>query len=240
MLLIGWNDLPDILREKEVGPYYSNLLKKQASLLFKRFFDFVISVIGIIILLPVFVIIAVLIRINSKGPIFYKQTRITQYGRSFRIFKFRTMSNNADEIGPLVTVNNDSRITKEGRVLRKYRLDELPQLFNIVAGDMSFVGTRPEVPKYVNLYSKEMLATLLLPAGVTSLASIQFINEDALLSDPERTDDIYINQVLPEKMKYNLLYLSEFSLLNDIKLIMKTLKAVFCRKTTESKVEVLR
>ena len=176
--------------------------------------------------MPVLAIIAVWIKMDSKGPVFYRQERITQYGKVFRIFKFRTMVTNADKIGTLVTTKNDSRITKVGEKIRKSRLDELPQLFNIWIGDMSFVGTRPEVKKYVDAYTEEMMATLLLPAGVTSLASINYRDEDEILdkyvNEEHSVDEVYIEKVLPGKMKYNLEYLKTFSIIEDIILCVKT------------------
>ena len=171
-------------------------------------------------------VIAILIKIDSRGPIFFRQERVTEYGRVFKIFKFRTMINNADKLGTQVTVENDSRITKTGNLLRKIRMDEIPQLINILIGDMSFVGTRPEVLKYVNSYSDEMKATLLMKAGVTSLASIKFKDEDKLLRSCDNVDEVYIDKILPQKMKYNLEYLENFNFFYDIKLMFKTFLAV--------------
>ena len=176
--------------------------------------------------MPVLIIIAILVKFTSKGPILYKQERITTYGKAFKIFKFRTMIENADKIGSLVTMDNDGRVTKLGRFLRKVRLDELPQLFNILFGQMSFVGTRPEVQKYVNCYSEEMLATLFMPAGVTSLASISFKDEEKYLNSDESVEDVYINKILPDKMKYNLEYIENFNIFYDMKLMFKTVLAV--------------
>lgn len=226
MRLREWNELPEFMKNKEVKKYYNHLKKKKASLLLKRLFDVVMSTLMIIALLPVLAIIAVWIKMDSKGPVFYRQERITQYGKVFRIFKFRTMVTNADKIGTLVTTKNDSRITKVGEKIRKSRLDELPQLFNIWIGDMSFVGTRPEVKKYVDAYTEEMMATLLLPAGVTSLASINYRDEDEILdkyvNEEHSVDEVYIEKVLPGKMKYNLEYLKTFSIIEDIILCVKT------------------
>ena len=156
----------------------------------------------------------------------YRQTRVTTYGREFRIFKFRSMVQNADKKGSQVTTKCDGRITRIGRILRKYRLDELPQLLNILNGDMSFVGTRPEVVKYVRHYTSEMRATLLLPAGVTSMTSIEYKDEEKLLESVEDADDIYIHQILPEKMKYNLKALEKFNFLEDLKTMFRTVLAV--------------
>lgn len=171
-------------------------------------------------------IIAIWIKCDSRGRVFFLQKRVTKYGRSFYIFKFRTMVSDAEKQGTQVTVKNDSRITRAGRFLRKCRLDELPQLFNVLKGDMTFVGTRPEVPKYVARYTHEMYATLLMPAGITSLASIKFKDEEKLLDGAENTDDVYVNTVLPQKMKYNLEYITRFSFFYDIKLMFMTFFAV--------------
>ena len=226
MVLKRWEDLPEKIKNEDVKRYYDILSKKRISLVIKRIFDLVLAIILLIILSPLFIIIAIAIKIDSKGPVMFRQTRVTQYGKKFRIFKFRTMITDAEKIGSQVTTKNDTRITRIGRVLRKYRLDEIPQLLNIIAGEMSFVGTRPEVSKYVERYSDEMLATLLLPAGVTSEASIQYKDEELLLANASDVDEVYINRVLPEKMKYNLKSLREFSLLNDIKTMIKTLLVV--------------
>ena len=192
----------------------------------KRIFDFTVALIAIIILSPLYLILALSIKLDSEGPVFYRQERVTTYGRKFRIFKFRTMVVNADKIGTLVTVNRDPRITRVGAFLRKFRLDETPQLINILTGDMSFVGTRPEVQKYVDRYTDEMNATLLLPAGVTSLASIFYKDEDKLLSVSENADNTYVDEVLPGKMAYNLAYIEKFSFFYDIKLMIMTVLAV--------------
>lgn len=227
MRLKKWNELPVDMKTDELRPYYEIIKKKQHALLFKRCFDFIIALIALIILSPIMVLLALLIKIDSSGTVFYRQTRITQYGRQFKIFKFRTMVVDADKKGSLVTVNNDERITAIGRLLRKYRLDELPQLINILSGDMSFVGTRPEVPKYTDKYTNEMKATLLMPAGVTSLASIEYKDEQTLLSNADSIDEKYIEEILPNKMNYNLLYLKKFRLLEDIILMIKTVFSVF-------------
>lgn len=226
MLVKEWNKLPEFMRVEEIKPYYEIIRKKKTQLLLKRLFDIIASLILIIILSPVLFIISIWIKLDSKGPIFYRQERVTQYGKIFRIFKFRTMVTNADKIGSLVTTQNDSRITKVGSKIRKYRLDELPQLFNIFVGDMSFVGTRPEVKKYVDKYTSEMYATLLLPAGVTSLASIKYRDEDEIIKEKtdegKTVDQAYIEDVLPEKMKYNLEYIDDFNVGRDLYLCVKT------------------
>ncbi|MFR6220614.1 MULTISPECIES: sugar transferase [Anaerococcus] len=221
-----WDDLPLEMRKDEILSYYKILKKKQVSLFLKRIFDIIMSLILIIILFPLLIILAILIKKDSKGEIIYKSTRITQYNKEFQIYKFRTMVKDADKIGSQVTVGNDNRITKIGKTLRKYRLDEIPQLFNILKGDMSFVGTRPESPYYVKHYTNEMYATLLLKAGVTSETSIEYKDEANLLRDETDTDKIYIEKILPEKMKYNLKSVRDFSLAKDIKTMIKTVIAV--------------
>lgn len=227
MLLKKWDDIPDFMKNDKVKIYYDILNKKRFSLLLKRIFDIIMSFLLCVLLSPVFVAIAIWIKLDSNGPVFYRQKRITQYGKEFKIFKFRTMAVNADKIGSLITTQNDSRITKVGKKIRKCRLDEIPQLFNILSGDMSFVGTRPEVNKYVEQYTDEMKATLLLPAGVTSLASINYKDEDEIISkyvnQLHSVDEIYIKKVLPEKMKYNLEYIDQFKLIYDIKICIKTI-----------------
>ena len=227
MLLKKWEDIPDFMKNDKVKIYYDILNKKRFSLFLKRIFDIIMSFLLCVLLSPVFVAIAIWIKLDSSGPVFYRQKRITQYGEEFKIFKFRTMIVNADKIGSLVTTQNDSRITKVGKKIRKCRLDEIPQLFNILSGDMSFVGTRPEVKKYVEQYTDEMKATLLLPAGVTSLASINYKDEDEIISkyviQLHSIDEIYIKKVLPEKMKYNLEYIDQFKLIYDIKICIKTI-----------------
>lgn len=225
-MLKNWNKLPEYMRTDEVRPYYDLLQRKKLSLFFKRVFDIVVSLIMIILCSPILLIISILIVKDSKGGVFYRQERVTQYGRVFRIFKFRTMVQNADQIGTQVTVSNDSRITKIGSKLRDCRLDELPQLFNIFLGDMTFVGTRPESVHYVKSYTNEMYATLLLPAGVTSEASIQYKDEAELLDQADDVDSVYINEVLPEKMKYNLNSIKEFSFFKEIATMFRTVFAV--------------
>lgn len=225
-MLQEWEKLPQFMRIKEVHPYYECLRKKRMQLFFKRGFDVFIATLLLLILLPAFIMISIWIAGDSRGGIFYRQERITQYGRKFRIFKFRTMVANADKIGTQVTVSGDKRITNAGKILRRYRLDELPQLINILFGDMTLVGTRPESANYVEKYSPEMFATLLLPAGVTSEASIQYRDEAKLLDAADDVDKIYIEKVLPGKMKYNLESLRRFSLIREFRTIIKTVCAV--------------
>jgi lipopolysaccharide/colanic/teichoic acid biosynthesis glycosyltransferase len=222
MVLKKWNDLPKNMKNESIRSYYELLYKKRSRLLLKRVFDVVVAIITFIILSPIFIILSLAIKIDSKGPIMFRQVRVTQYCKNFRIFKFRTMVNNADKIGTQVTTKNDARVTRVGKFLRKLRLDEIPQLFNIISGDMSFVGTRPEVPKYTEQYSQEMMATLLLPAGVTSLASIYYKDEAELLDAAEDTDKVYMEDVLPGKMYYNLKAIEEFSFWGEIKIMLMT------------------
>ena len=225
-MLREWEKLPPYMRTEEVRPYYDSLKKKKAGLFCKRLFDVVVASVMFLVLLPVLLIIAFLIVTDSRGGIFYRQERVTQYGRKFKIFKFRTMVANADKIGTQVTVSNDSRVTKVGEKLRKYRLDELPQLINIILGDMTFVGTRPESTYYVKQYTPEMYATLLLPAGVTSEASIKYKDEAELLDKADDVDRVYIEEVLPEKMKYNLLSVRNFGFFREIMIMIRTVIAV--------------
>lgn len=226
MLIRKWDKLPCNMQTASVRKYYDILRKKQAELLMKRLFDLLISVIVLVILSPFLMVLGIIVKTDSRGPVIYRQTRVTRYGKKFTIFKFRTMVENAEHLGTQVTVENDQRVTAIGHLLRKYRLDELPQLLNIFIGNMTFVGTRPEVVKYVEMYSDEMMATLLLPAGVTSLASILYKDEEKLLSDAENVDEIYINKILPEKMKFNLYSIENFGFLSEMKIMMKTVIAV--------------
>ena len=226
MHLKKWEDLPAEIRTDAVRPYYDALNSKRGSLVLKRVFDILVSAIMLLILSPVFLILAIAIKLDSPGPVFYRQVRVTRYGKTFRIFKFRSMVSDADKKGSLVTVGNDSRITRVGKLIRKCRLDELCQLIDIFRGTMTFVGTRPEVPKYVAAYTPEMMATLLLPAGVTSEASILYKDEDRLLEGAEDVDKTYIEEVLPGKMKYNLESLKKFTFWGDIKIMFMTVFTV--------------
>lgn len=229
MELRPWRLLPDEMRTKEVRKYYNILIKHRMWLKVKRAFDVVVAGIMLAVLIIPMGIIAIAIRLDSPGPVFFRQARVTQYGKIFRIYKFRTMVDNASKLGAAVTIDNDSRITKVGAFLRKYRMDEFPQLFNILAGDMTLVGTRPEVPKYVKKYTKEMYATLLLPAGLTSRTSIAYKDEDKLLGeavDEESTDNIYINEVLPAKMRYNLESMKHFGVQADASVLWDTFTSV--------------
>ena len=226
MILKKYEDLPENMKNNKVKEYYEILKHKNFSLIVKRFFDFFAALILLIILSPIMLILAIMIKLESKGQVFYRQERITKYGKKFRIFKFRTMVQDADKKGALVTMGQDPRITKVGNKIRKCRLDELPQLLNVIKGEMSFVGTRPEVEKYVKEYSNEMKATLLMPAGISSRASIEYKDEDEIISKylnkGEKIDDIYVKRILPEKMKWNLEYIKTFNILEDIKICFKT------------------
>ncbi len=236
MLLRKWEDLPDNMRNEDVRYYYDILSHKKGSLILKRIFDLFAAVILFIFLLPLFLIISVSILQDSKGGVFFRQTRITSYGKEFSIFKFRTMVANAENIGSQITVINDMRITKVGRYLRKFKLDEIPQLFNIITGDMTFVGTRPEVVKYVEIYTHEMLATLLLPAGVTSETSIHYKDEEQLIFGTDNIDNTYFEKILPDKMVYNLKYIEKFNFFKDLKIMIWTVIAVFIKDKKESEI----
>lgn len=226
MLVTNFDELPKELQCKSVRPYFDILHKKRGNLLCKAIFDRIVAALMLICLSPVFLIIAIMIKRDSEGDVFFRQIRVTQYGRTFGIYKFRTMVKNAESLGAQVTSQGDVRVTKVGHMLRRCRLDELPQLINILYGDMSFVGTRPEVPRYVASYTDEMKATLLLPAGVTSVASIAYKDEDQLLQHADNVDDVYINKVLPGKMAWNLKSIKEFSFIGDLKIMIDTVLAV--------------
>jgi lipopolysaccharide/colanic/teichoic acid biosynthesis glycosyltransferase len=227
--LLDWKAIPKKIRNKEVKKYYEILKNKRFQLRLKRGIDFILSFVLLIVLFPLILLIAILVKCTSRGPVFFRQERITKYGRVFRIFKFRTMVFESEKNGGKLTVKGDSRITKFGKVLRKLRLDELPQLLNIIAGQMSFVGTRPEVPEYVAEYTDEMKATLLMPAGLTSLASIKFKDEANLLKSSENVKKTYLEEILPKKMEYNLLYMKNFNIFYDLKLMIITIFAVLKR-----------
>ena len=214
------------MRREEIRPYYERLRRKRGQLFLKRVGDLIVAVIMLVFLAIPMAVIAILIKTDSKGPVFFRQKRVTKYGKVFRIHKFRTMVDKAESLGTAVTVDNDSRITKVGSKLRGMRLDELPQLIDVITGDMSFVGTRPEAVKYVDRYEPEYYATLLVPAGITSEASIRYKDEDKLLSGAEDTDEVYVTKVLPEKMKWNLRSVREFNIFRDILTMFRTVAAV--------------
>lgn len=222
-MLRKWDDLPDFMRIDEVRPYWEVLNRKRGQLAIKRAFDVAMATALLIILAIPMIVIAVMIKLDSNGPVFYRQKRVTSYGKIFRIHKFRTMVADADKKGASVTVESDNRITKIGSKIRKLRLDELPQLIDVLNGDMSFVGTRPEVVKYVKRYRSEYLATLLLPAGITSEASIRYRDEDRLLSNASNVDEVYVRQVLSEKMRWNLKSIKKYSFVFEIVTIFHTI-----------------
>lgn len=226
MIWRAWHDLPNDMRCEPVRPYYEILASKHSDLLIKFIFDRLMAIILLFALSPIFLVLAVWIKVDSDGPVFFRQERVTQYGKTFKIYKFRTMVQNAEQIGAQVTSKGDMRVTTVGKALRKCRLDELPQLINILEGTMSFVGTRPEVPKYVASYTDEMKATLLLPAGVTSIASIQYKDEDTLLDAADDVDKCYVQNVLPAKMEWNLRSIVEFSFFRELKVMVETVLAV--------------
>ena len=226
MILRKWEELPEKMRTREVRRYYNIIVRHSGWFKVKRVMDICVSLVLLAILLIPMGIIALMIKTDSQGPVFFRQERVTQYGKIFKIYKFRTMVDNASQLGSQVTVNNDARITRVGKLLRKYRLDEFPQLFNILAGDMTLVGTRPEVIKYVKEYSGEMYATLLLPAGLTSRTSIAYKDEDKLLKDAKDADKVYVNEILPVKMKYNLESLRRFGVREDMTVMWNTFVSV--------------
>lgn len=221
-----WEELPEELQLKEVREYYDALQLHRGGLLVKRIFDIIVSGVLLVLASPILLVLSILIKLDSPGSVMFRQVRVTTYGKEFRIFKFRTMVNHADKMGSQVTTRGDARVTRMGKLLRGCRLDELPQLLNILKGEMTFVGTRPEVPKYVQHYTNEMKATLLLPAGVTSRASIEYKDEERLLENAENADEVYVQQVLPEKMRYNLEAMKNFSFFEDIKTMFATVAAV--------------
>lgn len=226
MVLKAWDRLPAFMRVEEVRPYYEILDRHRRELVLKRIFDVFVAGILLFVLAIPMAVMALLIRMDSPGRAFYRQERVTAYGRKFRIHKFRTMAVGADRFGSQVTVRGDTRVTRIGVFLRKYRLDELPQLIDVLNGSMSFVGTRPEVPKYVECYTEEMKATLLLPAGITSEASIRYKDEAQLLDGVEDVDSTYVDKVMPGKMKWNLWALERFGLWNEMKILGRTVAAV--------------
>lgn len=225
-MLKKWDDLPEFMKSNEVKPYYEILRKKRGSLVIKRMLDITGGLVLLIILSIPMIIISILIKLDSEGPIFYRQERITKYGKRFKVHKFRTMVKDADKLGSAVTLNQDSRITKVGSKIRNCRLDELPQVLDLISGNMSFVGTRPEVIKYVERYKPEYMATLLLPAGITSEASIRYKDEAQLLGNTDNVDNVYVEEILPQKMKYNLKHIKNFSLHSEIATMFRTVFSI--------------
>lgn len=238
MVLRKWDDLPEIMKTEEVKPYYEALKKKRVSLVLKRMMDLVGGLVLLVLLAVPMAFIAIAIKLDSEGPVFYRQERVTSYGKHFKIHKFRTMVSNADKIGTALTVGNDSRITKIGAKLRGCRLDELPQVLDLISGDMSFVGTRPEAVKYVEKYKPEYMATLLLPAGITSEASIRYKDEAEFLEAADDVDRVYVEEVLPGKMKFNLQSIMEFSFIGEIKTMFCTVFAVLGKDYSDEKAKV--
>ena len=238
MKIIPWEQLPLEMQTEEVRRYYDILKKKKVSLFLKRVFDLVMSVLALALLWPVYLILAVAIKLDSPGPVFYRQVRVTQYGKEFRIHKFRTMVQDADK-GSQITVNHDSRVTRVGKLIRACRLDEIAQLIDVIEGTVTLVGVRPETPKYVAAYTKEMMATLLLPAGVTNLACIYFKDEAKLLDGVEDIDKAYIEEILPKKMYHNLKGIEQFSFFGDIKILVMTVLAVLGKEYRAEPVDVV-
>ena len=189
----------------------------------KRSFDLITSTIGCILISPILIGIALSIKLTSKGPVFFKQKRVGRYGKEFSILKFRTMVVDAEKLGKQITVGNDSRITKIGSFLRKYKLDELPQLINVIKGDMSLVGPRPEVPKYVALYSDKQRRVLDVRPGITDYASIEYRDENSILGKVDNPEEYYINVIMPHKIDLNMKYIENNNVLIDIGIIFKTI-----------------
>ncbi len=222
-----YESLPETMKDASIRPYWNMLLSRRRSLALKRLFDIFVSAILLVLLSPFFLLLAAAVKIDSPGPVFYRQTRVGRYGRDFKIYKFRTMVRDADKIGPPLTSGKDPRITRVGSLIRKLRLDEFSQLLNVLSGSMSLVGPRPEVRRYVDVYTPEYWATLLIRPGITAPSSIAFKDEDKLLNaggDPEK---IYIEKILPPKMALNLEYLRKISVIRDIQIIFQTVAAVF-------------
>lgn len=237
MKLLRWEELPSEMRIPQVRVYYDILFKKRITIKLIRVFDIIVALSMLAIMLPIFVILAVAIKLDSAGPVFYRQERVTQYGKHFMIHKFRTMVENADK-GPQVTMKHDVRITRVGSLIRSCRLDETAQLIDLLYGNLTLVGTRPEVPKYVEHYTPDMMATLLLPAGITSEASIYYKDEAKLLDSAEDVDNIYLNKILPEKMRYNLLGIKKLGIIYNLKVMVKTVLSVFCTMNNDSGAKV--
>ncbi len=235
MLLCSWHKLPPQMRNESVRFYYDILSQKKVQLLAKRLFDFILSSLMLVVLSPLFLIIPFAIKLDSMGPVFFMETRVTSNGKLFKIFKFRTMCENAEYLGAQVTSYNDKRVTKIGKFLRRYRLDEIPQLLNIINGDMSFVGTRPEVPRYVDKYTPEQYATLLLPAGVTSLCCIEFKDEEKLISESSDPDKTYVEEILPQKMILNLCEVKNFNLVRQFFTCIDTILAIVGLRITKTR-----
>ncbi len=233
MILRKWEDLPEKMRTEAVRPYYEILRRKRFRIGLCRAADAAASALLLILLLPLFAGISAAILLDDGGPVLFRQERVTRYGRRFRIFKFRTMRRRGAEDQIRLTRAKDGRITRTGRWLRKMRLDELPQLLNVLRGDMALVGTRPEVPEYVARYADEMRATLLLPAGITSEASIAFRNESEKLEAAEDAEKAYLREILPAKMRINLAELRQFGVRRNLRTMLKTAAAMSRKDRTE-------
>ncbi len=223
--------MPKLLKFKEENEGNTidiqHLLKqKKGQLIIKRLFDFIVSLFGILILLPLLLVLAIIIKLDSGGPVFFKQVRVGKEGTEFKIFKFRTMEVDAEKKGMQITVGKDKRITKSGHILRHSKLDELPQLINVLKGDMSFVGPRPEVPKYVALYNEYQKNILKVRPGITDLASIEYRDENTLLAKSKDPEDTYTKEIMPKKIELNIEYLKNMSVFYDIKLILKTILVI--------------
>ena len=227
-MLSEWDQLPAKMKTEAVRPYYEVLEGKKLQLMMKRVFDVVASFLGLIVISPVLLVLSIWVLLDSEGGVFFRQERVTAQGRIFRIHKFRSMTAGTANAGDgfYMSRANSLRVTRAGRFMRRYHLDELPQLIDILLGDMTFVGTRPEVPEYVKKYTKPMRATLLLPAGITSRASIEYKDEADILDGVDDPDKVYIEKILPEKMKYNLESIERFSLVEDMKVMLDTVAAV--------------
>ncbi len=228
-----YQELPESMKSNEIKEYWDLLKSKRFSLAWKRIFDIIVSLLILIVLSPFFLLLALAVKLDSKGPVFYRQVRVGQYNRDFKIFKFRTMVQDADRVGPPLTVGDDPRVTRVGHFIRKLRLDEFSQILNVLGGSMSLVGPRPEVRKYVDAYTPEYMATLLIRPGITASSSIAFKDEDKILNsggDPER---IYVEEILPPKMDLNLKYLQNIGLWNDLKVLLQTVGAVFLHRSEE-------
>jgi lipopolysaccharide/colanic/teichoic acid biosynthesis glycosyltransferase len=223
---VTYSALSEPMKNQYTEEYCRLLEHRRGSLFFKRLFDIVASFLILLILSPFLLILAAAVKLDSKGPVFYRQVRVGRYNEDFKIFKFRTMVLNADRIGPAVTVGRDPRITRVGSLIRKCRLDEFSQLLNVLGGSMSLVGPRPEVRRYVDYYTPEYMATLLIRPGVTAPSSIAFKDEDEILNAAGDPDRIYVEKILPPKMALNLEYVRHLSFWGDIKILFQTVAAV--------------
>lgn len=227
MLPKQFEKLPKNMQNEAVKPYFEVLKKRRGTMFFKRFLDLLIAFIVLLILSVVMIPAAIAVKLSSKGPVFYCQQRVGQFGKPFKMFKFRTMVVNADKGSQITVGDSDPRITKVGKILRLSRIDEFPQLINVLKGDMGLVGTRPEVQHYVDYYSDEMMATLLVRPGMVSEASIEFRWENDLLEKAEDAEKMYIEEILPAKMKYNLLYTKDLTIGKDVVVLLRTVGCIF-------------